>query len=321
MALHALTPGKYRHLRQCGPTYFNILAIDHRGNLRSSLEKAAGRALNDTEFAAFKAQLIGHLLPAATAILTDPDFGFNAVFADSRKTPGLIAPLEVTNYDLHPSQRHPDLIPEWSVSKIKRLGGAGVKLLLYYHSRMPNAAEQRDFVKQIVEQCAEQDIPFFLEPIACARDESKTMSNDERRDVIIHNAELFSTMDIDVLKTEFPIDAAREANETKWEAALRDLDSVCRVPWALLSAGTDYPTFKRQVELACRAGASGVIVGRAVWAEAVNTNGEARDQFLQEAARKRMDELAAICAAHARPWTERVTIPDLSPGWYRRYSN
>ncbi len=321
MALHALTPGKYRHLRQCGPLYFNILAIDHRGNLRTSLEKASGRALNDAEFAAFKVQLISHLLPTATAILTDPDFGFSAVFADNHVTSGLIAPLEVTNYGLHPSQRRPNLIPDWSVAKIKRFGGAGVKLLLYYHPYMPNAAEQRDSVKQSVEHCAEQDIPFFLEPIVCAPDESKTMSNDERRDVIIQNAELFSTMGIDVLKTEFPIDVAKESDQAKWETALRDLDSVCRVPWALLSAGTDYPTFKRQVELACRAGASGVMVGRAVWAEAVTAAGAARDRFLREIARKRMDELAAICAAHAHPWIERVTAPDLSPGWYQRYGN
>ncbi|MHB8628013.1 MAG: tagatose 1,6-diphosphate aldolase [Aggregatilineales bacterium] len=318
MALHALTPGKYRHLRQCGPVYLNILAIDHRGNLRSSLEKASGHTLTDPEFAAFKAQLISHLLPSATAILTDPDFGFSAVFADNHVTPGLIAPLEVTNYDLHPSQRRPDLIPDWSVAKIKRFGGAGVKLLLYYHPHMPNAAAQRDFVKQIVEYCAEQDIPFFLEPIACAPDESKTMSNDERRDVIIQNAELFSTMGIDVLKTEFPIDAAKTPDEMAWKTALRDLDSACRVPWALLSAGTDYSTFKRQVELACQAGASGVMVGRAVWAEAVTTDGAARDQFLRETARQRMDELAAICAAHARPWPDQVAAPNLSPGWYQR---
>ena len=37
----------------------------------------------------------------------------------------------------------------------------------------------------------------------------------------------------------------------------------------LLSAGADYKTFNRQVEIACKAGASGFLAGRALWQEGV----------------------------------------------------
>jgi len=91
------------------------------------------------------------------------------------------------------------------------------------------------------------------------------------------------------------------------------------VPWALLSAGVDYPTFRRQAELACEAGASGVIAGRAIWAEAVALQGEAREAFLAGAARGRMAELAAIVRAAGTSWRDRVPVPDSAFDWYARY--
>ncbi|MBZ0307911.1 MAG: tagatose-bisphosphate aldolase, partial [Anaerolineae bacterium] len=82
------------------------------------------------------------------------------------------------------------------------------------------------------------------------------------------------------------------------------------VPWTLLSAGVDYPTFRRQTEFACRAGASGVIVGRAVWAEAVRLQGEARDHFLSHEAAARIRELGELCAAYGTDWRQKVSLTE-----------
>jgi len=90
------------------------------------------------------------------------------------------------------------------------------------------------------------------------------------------------------------------------------------VPWALLSAGVDYPTFARQAQLACEAGASGVIVGRAVWSEAVKLHGDERENFLNTIARQRMQELSDICAATATDWRTKVAKPDTALDWYTR---
>lgn len=312
-----MTPGKYRHLSQCSTPagHFNILAIDHRGNLRDSLDQQANRALTDAEFTGFKAQIIGHLLPEASAVLTDPDYGWGAVVADNK---GLLAPLEVTDYSAHPSRRQTNFIEGWSVAEIKRCGGSGVKLLLYYHPKAPNASQQRDLVTQVVEQCANHDIPFFLEPISYPPDIDRPLSSSERQAVVIESAATFSALGIDVLKTEFPVDVVQEPDESIWRTALAELSAACRVPWTLLSAGTDYPTFRRQAELACQAGASGVIVGRAVWAESVILQGPAREHFLSVIAGERIRDLGAICAAYATSWREKVTPPTFAPGWYRK---
>ncbi|MEL7673128.1 MAG: tagatose 1,6-diphosphate aldolase [Chloroflexota bacterium] len=315
--------GKYRHLAQASTPagHFVILAIDHRGNLRASLDRHAPAPLTDAEFAAFKLEVIAQLGAACSAVLADPGFGLGPAIARGALSgqQGFLAPIEITNYDVPPDQRGVAFIPGWSVEKIKRAGGAGVKLLLFYHPAAPDAAAKREAVSRIIEDCARWDIPFFLEPIVFSPDPARALTHDERRAAVVSNAREFSALGIDVLKTEFPLDVKQEPDEAVWRAALDELNAACAVPWALLSAGVDYATFERQAELACAAGASGVIVGRAVWAEAATLSGVARAEFLRTTGPQRMTRLAEIAARHATDWRRKVAPPAHDPRWYEAY--
>ena len=317
------TPGKIRHLSQNSTAEgrFVILAIDHRANLRALLDQGAARPITDDEFTAFKQQVIRHLVPYCSAVLVDPTYGLGQGIVSGTLPGGvgLLSPLEITNYDVHPSQREVALIPGWSVGQIKRMGGTGVKFLLFYHPDAASAPAKRDAVARLVEECAAYDLPLFLEPLVYSLDPARSLPNAEKRQLVIETARTFSALGIDVLKTEFPLDVKQEPDESVWRAALAELDAACRVPWALLSAGVDYAAFERQVALACECGASGVIVGRAVWAEAVNLQGEAREAFLSTTGRARMERLAAICAGAGTSWRERTSAPDLAGEWYTGY--
>ncbi len=312
------TLGKYRHLRRCATPdgRFVILAIDHRANLRAALDKHAPQPSTDADFAAFKQQVIGTLAGDASGVLTDPDFGIPAGIVSGNIAPGhgLLAPVEVTNYDVHPSQREVEFIADWSVRHIKRIGGDGVKLLLYYHPDATNAEKQRGIVRNIVADCAADDIPFFLEPIPYSLDPAAPLSNADLLAITVEMARLFSNVGVDVLKLQFPVDAAQSRDESEWRAACAQVSAACSVPWALLSAGVDFETFALQTRIACAAGASGVIVGRAVWNEAVTLQDSARADFLATTGRNRVQELRNICAATARPWPELVTAPTSARG-------
>ena len=317
------TMGKYRHLSHASTSsgHFAILAIDHRAILLEQLNQASSKPVTDADFAEFKMLLMTHILPPASGILADPGSAIGKGIAHRliQGHQGIIAPLEVTNYDLHPSQRNINWIPEWSIAKLKRIGGAGVKMLLSYHPESNTAEYKRGIVEQVIEQCAEHDIPLYLEPIAHPLDTKETLSNAELLDIVIEMAEAFSAMGVDILKMQFPVDAKQSDDENEWRTACEKLNEACTVPWALLSAGVTYDTFERQAKIACRAGASGVIVGRAVWAEAVDLQGDERINFLQTTAKRRMTTLAQICADYAQPWFERVTAPDNDVIWYERY--
>jgi tagatose 1,6-diphosphate aldolase len=314
-----LAVGTYRHLTQCSDPNgkFVILALDHRGNLITDLAKHSGSTVGYEEVVAFKTALLRHLLPAASAALIDPDYGLPAL-ADGYIPGhvGLLAPLEVTDYNPPPSRRVTTFINGWNVSKVKQAGFSGAKLLLYYHPEAKNARAQTDIVDSVVEQCQLQQLPLFLEPICYSLDQEHALTNTERRQIVIETARHFTQRGVEILKLEFPLDVFAEPNESVWRDALNDLNAACSVPWALLSAGVAYETFLRQAQLACEAGASGVIVGRAIWAEAVSLQGDARERFLTTTAHQRMGQLAEVCRS-AQPWTQRYPAPNLAEGWYR----
>lgn len=313
---------KYRHLSRCSTPsgHFTILAIDHRTNLLNALNKHAPTPLDDAAFTAFKQEVIGSLGTATAAVLTDPAYGIGAGVASGalHGQLGLLAPLEVTDYDLHPSERPLAWIEGWSVAAIKRCGGDGVKLLLPYHPQADNAAHKRAAVQQIVAECATHEIPFYLEPIPYALSPQSKLSNAELLSVTLEMAQTFSALGVDVLKLAFPVDVAQSQDIDEWRAACEAVNAACGVPWALLSGGTDYATFRQQTLVACRAGASGVIVGRALWAEAVTLQGVYRTEFLRTTARERLQELTQICQQYGAAWQTRIAPPYDGTDWYLR---
>jgi tagatose 1,6-diphosphate aldolase len=70
--------------------------------------------------------------------------------------------------------------------------------------------------------------------------------------------------------------------------------------------------------MACRAGASGIAVGRAVWKEAVTLGGAERMKFLHTIAPHRLSRLNSLCHALAKPYTDFYTA-EAPFDWYRTY--
>ena len=316
--------GKYRHLGRVANAdgRFVVLAIDHRGNLLTDLQQHSPQPVDEQGLMDFKQQVMASLGPLASGVLVDPAYGIaQGIFSGSISARmGLLAPLEVTDYDLHPSQQQPTPIPGWSVEKIKRSGGDGAKLLLYYHPDAPDAAAKRRFVESVVAECARCDLPLFLEPLAYSPDPALPLSSAEHLRINLDMARTFSAMGVDVLKMAFPGFTKQDRNEANWESACAQLDAACSVPWTLLSAGVDFDTFVVQARIACAAGASGVIVGRALWAEAVQRPGASRQHFLDGLARERFAQLAEACQT-ARPWMARSAAPPAAPDWYLQYGD
>jgi tagatose 1,6-diphosphate aldolase len=228
--------GKYRHLSRCTTAagHFVILAIDHRANLLQLLNQYAPEPLTDADFTDFKQQVMKPLLPEASGVLTDPVYGIGKGIAQRTigGTCGLLAPIEVTDYDLHPSKRAVNFLPNWSVAKIKRMGGDGVKMLLPYHPDSDNAAEKHAHVSHIVEECAQLDILFFLEPVVFSLDPDKKLPNPELRQVVVTMVKTFSDLGVDILKIQFPVDAKQSDDESEWLAACEEVNAACDVPWA-----------------------------------------------------------------------------------------
>jgi tagatose-1,6-bisphosphate aldolase len=230
--------------------------------------------------------------------------------------------VEATGYTDTPTARRSQVLDGWSVEKISRMGASAVKLLIYYHPDAKNASEQESLVREIAVQCNKYDLPFFLEPLSFSTDpEVKKLTSAQKRRVVVETAARLSPLGIDILKAEFPLETAGEPDERVWAEACRELNDASAVPWVLLSAGVTFDEFLRQTEIACKAGSSGVMAGRAVWQEAVDAREAARDSFLMGTGIDRMVQLGDVIAEHGTPWGERHPrkVGDIGEEWYIEY--
>ena len=315
-----MTVGKWRRLHQTTGSKgtFAVVAVDHRGPLRRSLEKESPRGKTDEALTALKKDIVRHLAPVTTAVLLDPETAAGQCVADSSMPAGtgLIVALD-TGSTGDPANRTTGLVENWSVEKTVRMGASGVKMLLYYNPEATEAGEREALVREVASDCVRYDIPFFLEPLSYASDGSHgPLEAEQRRKVVIETARRLVPLGVDILKAEFPVDVSVEPDENIWRDACRELTDTSKAPWVLLSAGVSYDTFLRQVRVACEAGASGVMAGRAVWKEAVTLDIVARNNFLQSVGYERMRRLLSLCEAMGRPFTEVYDSPELSYDWY-----
>ncbi|MBK8822697.1 MAG: tagatose 1,6-diphosphate aldolase [Anaerolineales bacterium] len=294
---------------------FTALALDHRQNLR----KANPLLASDEQLSRFKLDVTSTLASRATAVLLDPEVSAAQAIA-ARSIPnnvGLVVAVESTGYTGDATARQAQIIPGWSVEKAKRMGASAIKLLVYYHPDSPTAPEIEAFTKNISNECDKHDLVLMLEPLSYSLDESKKLSSEEKRYVVVETAKRLAPLGADILKAEFPLDVT-ESNQTLWKDACEEISAASPIPWILLSAAVDYEIFVQQVSVACNAGASGIAVGRAVWKEAVMMDGDERIKFLRTTARSRISRLTSLCHALAKPYTDFYTA-DAPFGWHVNY--
>jgi tagatose 1,6-diphosphate aldolase len=318
--------GTRRGLEACaspGGT-FAVLALDHRQNLRKELRPEAPDSVTYAQMVDFKRAVIRALAPHATGSLLDPEIGAAQCIADGSLPgrAGLLVAIEATGYDGPPTARVSRVLPGWSVDQAKRLGASAAKLLVYYHHEAPNAGDQERFVAEVAAACRAADLALFVEPLGFDPATGGKLTGEARRQGVIETARRLSAIGGDVLKAEFPYDAA-VADQAAWKDACAELDAASVLPWVLLSGGVDDATFERQVAVACDAGASGVLVGRSVWAPAARMAPGERDTWLRTEGRRRLERLVRLVEEQGTPWHARpnpVTVAAMPrDGWYRDY--
>jgi len=319
-------PGARRGLDACASPRgtFAVLALDHRQNLRKELHPDAPDVTTYDEMVAFKRAVVRALAPHATGSLLDPEIGAAQCIADGSLpgTAGLLVAVEATGYAGEPTARVSRILPGWSVEQAKRIGASAAKLLVYFHPEAANADAQERFVADVAAECRRHDFALFVEPLGFDPATGGKLTGEARRRCVIETARRLTSAGGDILKAEFPYDVS-VTDERAWADACAELDATSRVPWVLLSGGVDDATFERQVAVGCRAGASGVLVGRSVWAPSATMSPVDRDAWLATEGRHRLERLVRLVDELGRPWHSRpnavTSAPAPGDGWYRAY--
>jgi tagatose 1,6-diphosphate aldolase len=325
--------GKLRGLQQLADRkgMMTMCAIDHRGALKRSLNEGTPDAVSYQDMVDFKLDLCQSVAPFASAILLDPEYGAGQAIAAGLlpASKGLLVSMEKTGYSGDSNARITQLLPGWSVKKAKKMGASAVKLLVYFRPDLKDVAlKQLDLVAKLADQCIEEDMAFVVEPVSYPVEEGGASAREFsqlKSELVIETARQFTALPIDVLKAEFPADIRFEKDKGKLLGLCRELNDASKLPWVLLSAGVDFDSFREEVQIACEAGASGFLAGRALWQEGAKIRSrDERLKFFQSTAAPRLKQLAEIADNCGKPWysklgTENEKFAPLAEGWYRDY--
>jgi len=133
---------------------FRMTAVDQRPPIKNPI--AAHYGVDQAPFddvAKFKAMLVETLQSESTAMLLDPHYAIPRGLDHFSPTKGLIVTLEDSLFAENEGGRLSTEIDNWSVEKIKRMGGDAVKVLAWYRPDASDAVNQaqKDFTRRIGE--------------------------------------------------------------------------------------------------------------------------------------------------------------------------
>ncbi len=331
-----LTPGKLRGLQRISNPNgtLTMIATDQNSSMIKMMKDALKREPTYEEIVDAKVMLSRALSPHCSGILVDGYYGYASTMAAWAIPPGTGILIRVEKSGA-PKNAVGAPIAEieagWGVTKIKRCGADAVKLLAQFEPGEFDSAERNfELVRRIHDECVQHDILFLLEPIhfpykVNGVEESKEAVLARKARTVIETAKYLSRY-CDVYKAEFPGTLGVESDSQLMDN-LKRLNDACARPWVLLSAGVDYDQYKKQVEMAVKAGASGVLGGRAFWKEFFTYPTPAeRLKFAETECVRRVQEIDAIVKSGATPWYKRygLSIEELhliraTEGWHARY--
>lgn len=325
-----ITEGKLKGLKAVSDSkgIIRAAAMDQRGSLTKSIAKDKGvdpKAVTREMMEEFKTAVSKVLTPHASAILLDPEWGLPAAKARS-KNAGLLLAYESSGYDNTRPGRIPDLLDTWTVRRLKEAGADAIKILIYY-----TPFEKKDvneikhcFVERIGAECADQDMPFFLEFVGYdpAGGDVNTLDFAKKKpEVVAKSMQEFSKAQyqVDVLKVEIPINMKftegtksfkGEKAYTKKEALeyFQKTAKLASKPFIYLSAGVSDEEFRESLELAAEAGAAynGVLCGRATWKEGIPVYAKkgvkALEDWLKDRGVQNIQSLNKVLDRGAKPW-------------------
>jgi len=314
------TLGKVRGLARLADEngHFRMVALDQRPPIFELIADARGISREQVRFdevTSVKRLLVEALAPHCSSMLFDPNFAIPAAIDKLPPRCGLIVTLEEHRVEESEAGRRSRAITEWSVDKIRAMGGDAVKVLAWYRpdADPDTCTHQKNFVRSIGDDCRRNDIPYVLELLVFPFLGTHGHTADyleapgKLATLVIDSVREFSKPEygVDLMKLESPLaastlpsrDGSASAKSTQEE--FDAVGAICRaagIPWVLLSGGAAPAKFERVLDYAYSAGASGFLAGRTIWLEAVRSNYPDLDRIAAALRRQSVEVLKNVNA-------------------------
>lgn len=275
---------------------FAMVAIDQREALREMFAGHQDGPVTDEQLTQFKVQVTRELSPYASGLLIDQQFGLDRVLAERAVAPGCALIVAADRLlpgpdELVASTQIDDAVdPE----HVRACGAAALKLLVLWRPDEPPGPRVA-MAERFISMCRGAGLIAILEPVARR---PRSGGRFDREGALLAAARELGGLGADLYKGEVPWYGKGPG------AAISDscaqLTAIITSPWVVLSSGVDPADFSRAVALACAAGASGFLAGRAVWRQVIGSDDTGG--ALRGAAAARLRQLAAeVDAAVSAP--------------------
>lgn len=312
-----LTPGKLWGIRRMADPngIFKMTAVDQRPPIKGPIAAHLGVDVAPwDQVAQFKRLLVETLQDQSTAMLLDPHYAIPHALDTLSPTKGLVVTLEDSLFVDTDGGRISSSIDDWTVGKIKRMGGDAVKVLAWYRpDASPEVLQaQHDYVRAVGQACQQHDIPFLLEmlayPLAGDADQTKEYveMKGKRSEHVLAAVEEFAKPEygVDIFKLESPVAAADCDGSQAVQDIFDEMGRLSGRPWVMLSAGAGKAEFKAVLKHAFAAGASGFLAGRAIWLDAFNNYPDwaSIERELRDGAVSYLNEISQLADEAAAPF-------------------
>lgn len=293
----ALAAGLDRLARPSGG--FAMVALDQRESLRAMFAERLGRPVGDGTLVRFKLAAAAELAPDASGLLINREHGYRQL-VNERRLPdscGLILAADALRQAPGGPVEDTDLDPAVDAAVAAAEGAVALKLLLIWR-RDERRPARLALAERFVAACRKSGLASVLEPVARPSAGEAATGRFDLDTAIVDAAAELGGLRPSLYKAQVP--GLGRSDEASTAAVCRELTARLPTPWVVLSQGVPMEAFPRAVRIACRAGASGFLAGRAVWSDCLAA-GDPRPA-LRERATPRLRELAGIVDREARPW-------------------
>jgi sulfofructosephosphate aldolase len=277
-----------------------MVAMDQRESLASLMADARGARPSHADLVRFKHEVAAALGQTASGFLIDTAHDPAGAAALLGPSCGLLIAADRLEQEIGGPVTDTDLDQAVVAQGADLFGARAIKLLVIW--RRDERRDQRVGLAQRFIAAAERlGVLSVLEPVVQPTPLEAAGGGWDKDAAIREAARELSALGPSLTKVQVPLDGRGDAHQR--DAACRALAAVIATPWVVLSQGVDPRAYPAAVESACRAGASGFLAGRALWADVVGAEDWGR--ALRGRPRQRLERLARIVDAHARPWCER----------------
>ncbi|WP_223189839.1 hypothetical protein [Nonomuraea terrae] len=277
---------------------FAMVAMDQRESLRQMFAAATGARVGDETLTSFKLAVARQVGPHASGFLVDQDYGFHRIAAERTVRGGLIIAVDSLRQEPDGPVEDTAIDERVDLSAAREAGAVAAKLLLIWRDD-EHRGRRLDTAAAFVRRCADAGLLSVLEGVA--KPAAGQEASFDGRAAVREAARELAALRPSLYKAQVPLGGAAPEDRLLEECAR--LDEVIPVPWVVLSQGVERDDFPAAVRAACRAGASGMLAGRAIWSDVVGSADVPAG--LRNLSVPRLKHLAAIVDQHARPWNAR----------------